>query len=370
MTGKYVNYISKSDLLMRGTRHGPWIIVAVALLLTVMLCGCVKNEFNVKFSLSSTVDRTYNVLYYASDSKKGWVIESVVSLQKGMAELRGMTRNPSLVYVFGSGSNEMTFFYVERGDEVSITGESANPLDWTIGGDKINSRLSEWRKANKQSIMQASGSGDQWKVLNAAVGKYVDEHPEDPVSTLLLLEYYDRGADESGFRKLWKKLAGEAVEAKWLELVSRNDMLEDVPKDDRLPKQLVFNTVATGCDTIESGRVPSLLYFSRSSSDSYKDDVKKLRELGVAFADSSACVIANVQLEPDSTVRWQSVRVDSLRNVVQAWVPLGVSDLQIRALRVGQIPYVIVTAKGGKVVYRGDDLGKGAEKLREEVLKH
>ena len=44
----------------------------------LVMTGCVKNEFKVKFDLPSDIDRTYTLLYYASDPSKGWIEEEVV----------------------------------------------------------------------------------------------------------------------------------------------------------------------------------------------------------------------------------------------------------------------------------------------------
>ena len=207
---------------------------SVLLMLIVLLGGCVKNEFTVGFSLAGSVDATFRMLYYASDPRKGWVVESVVSVQKGKAETKLVTRNPCLVYVSATGAGSAsTFFYARRGDNIEITGGGGDPLSWTITGNKINERLTEWRLANRK-LLSARGE-DAYVALNKAVAQYVAANSDDPVSTLMLLLYYDRGRDEEGFRKAWAKLSGDALDGEWRELVSRSDMLEDVPAAQPLP---------------------------------------------------------------------------------------------------------------------------------------
>lgn len=340
---------------------------ALWLMLLTLLTGCVRNEFKVRFDLSAGVDATYRMLYYASDPSKGWVVESVVAVQKGKAESTLVTRNPALVYVFTSGSEPATFFYARRGDEIRISGDGKDPMSWSISGNKINERLSEWRLANRSLLTARGASASGVTALNKAVAGYAAGHPDDPVSTLLLLLYYDRDADEAGFRSAWSKLSGDALDGEWRELVSRSDMLEDVPESQPMPRRIVLNTVQTGCDTLTPGRVPMLLYFSRTSCEAYRDHIDSLRRLSRAYTDSSRRVIANVQLEPDSSVRWQSVRADTLSGVVQAWMPLGVSDPTARELGVRRFPFFIVVGRDGKKAYSGPDVAPALKAFRSQL---
>jgi len=343
--------------------------VLVWALVTVSLTGCSKNEFVVSFEADADVNRTYTLLYYASDRNKGWVIENVVNLQKGAGEAVCMTVNPSLVYLSEIGSRSpQAIFYVERGDRIRITGKGGDPVGWTITGNKLTDELTEWRLDNRSVIEAARKSGgDGVGRLNAAVERYVARNPESPVSTLLMLLYFDRRADEALFRRTWSRLKGEAAEARWRELVSRSDMLWDVPAGDKMPQRIVLNTIATGCDTILPGRVPAILYFTKNNVETYDSDMDTLRQLTRDFSDSSRRVIADISFEPDSSSRWYAARGDSISRAVRGWMPLGVSDPQARAMGVVRVPYVIVLGRDGRVVYRGDDMRTATGKFRSTM---
>ena len=341
--------------------------IVFLMLAAAALAGCVKNEVKVEVNLPESVSDTYRILYYASDPVKGWVIENVLQVEKGKGELLLQTRNPTIVYVFAEGRLPATFFYAERGDKITIDGQDGRPASWTIGGNKINEQLSEWRKANR-AVLTANRPGENSSALDKAVTAYVDKNPDNPVATLLLLEYYNRGGDELGFLKEWKKLRGEALDGRWRELVSRSDMLEE-PSAHELPKMLVFNSVGTGCDTISFGAKPVLLYFSKPGLDDYRSKAQELRSISRESGDSSGRVIANVLFEPDSTQRWQAARRDSLQNVVEAWVPLGISDAQMRQLGVMRVPYAIVVDSAGKIIYRGEDLERAGKDFNRLLKK-
>ena len=55
-------------------------------LLTLLLGGCVKNEFDVEVSLPERVSGHYSFLYYASDPVKGWFAEEMCGESLGGSE--------------------------------------------------------------------------------------------------------------------------------------------------------------------------------------------------------------------------------------------------------------------------------------------
>lgn len=340
--------------------------LSILFLMALLIVSCVRNQFTVEFNLPQSVNQTYRTLYYASDSKKGWVLEGIMQTDNGKGTMQMATRNPTIVYIFSNAKYPVTFFYAERGDKIVVTGEGANPATWNFDGNKINEELSEWRKSNKSILINRQpGNAKSTLAVNEAVRKYVDAHPDNPVSTILLLEYFDRRADEDGFVHCLSKLKGDAADGKWREIVSRNDMLMD-PGSNDFPKEIILNTVGTGCDTVRFGRVPVLLNFSRSMVQNYRENTRELRRIARESGDSSSRIIANILLEPDSMQRWQNARYDSLRNVVEGWAPLGLSDTQISQLGVRRLPFMIVVDRQGKVVYRGDDLGKASEEFKRQ----
>ena len=104
------------------------------------------------------------------------MIESVAPIANGKASVKGITRNPALVYVFNNSSEPAAVIYVERGETVMITGSGSNPAQWTVGGNEINAEWSKWINSNAEII--ESGKPDE---INKAVEKFVDSHTSDPL---------------------------------------------------------------------------------------------------------------------------------------------------------------------------------------------
>ena len=345
--------------------------ISLLLFLTVILSSCSKNEFDIKFELNPSADGTYRAIYYASDPKKGWIVENVVNIQQGKAHLTGMVYNPCIVYLCRtSNAAQGLYLYVERGDDFTISGDGSDPAAWHVDGNKLTRQLDEWRAENRDVIVKArSGREADIAPLCRAVDSFVSSHPDDPAAAIILMAYYDRGYDPGRFSALMKSLRDDAADRKWIDMMARNDMPADEPAIPAIPKSLVFATVATGCDTITPGHLPTLLYFGKASLQPYHDDIAKLRQLSRSSGDSASRIIANVSFEPDSMTRWHSVNVDSLQASVQAWVPLGLSDSQIKQLGVRRIPYLIVIDRKAKAVYSGTDTDRAIETFRSLLPK-
>lgn len=319
----------------------------------------------MRASLPAKVSRTYRLTYYATDSRAGRIIENALAVEAGTAQLKLLTYNPTIVYIFSSGKEPTTFFYAERGDNIEISGPDSDPVFWKFTGNKINEDLSKWREANRQILVNwnvAANSGIN--EVNVAVSKYVKENPSNPVSTLLLLEYYDRGADEEGFLKCWKSLKGDALDGKWRDVVARADMIAD-PVEPTLPSQWILKNYRGRYDTLSFKNTPTFLYFNSSADASYKPDLAAMREVIEISGDSSTRVVANILFDPDSLSRSQAVHADTLKNVVQGWVPLGFSDPVIKSLSIRSVPFVIIIDSNGRIVYRGDKTQDAISKFQK-----
>lgn len=320
--------------------------MAGVLLAIMLLCGCKGNDFRVKFDLEGGND-TYVLVYYASDSRNGWVLERPVSLSGGKGELKLQTRNPALVYVYDGARREVCVLYAERGDRITVKG-GADAWLWETGGNRINEELSAWRRSHPEA---GKGPGE---LRNKAVAEYVEGHREAPLSALLLEVYYDRSLNPGGYSLLESRLGGEAKSGRWGELSGRADMLSGHEGEDAPLRELVLNTLGSGCDTVHiGGGVPVVLCFLRNSTEGYDDYIKWLRKEVGERRDSASAVIAEVSFEPDSASRQYKARYDSLGGVVRGWMPLGAADPQAMALGVRSVPWVLKYDASGKRVYSG-----------------
>lgn len=334
------------------------------LLLLTLLSGCRKNEFLMEFSLPPSVSESYTLLYYASDPKTGWLYDQVAVITAGKGSVKGITRNPTLVYVFQGSNVPGLVIYAERGDKIAIQGDNAAPAAWSVKGNKINEALTDWRLDNIQWLSQRDGAR-----INEAVATYVKANPEDPVSSLLMLVYYDRRLDPRGFDSTYKLLKGKAVDPKWTDLVSRNDMVGGYAPASYRTGSLIFRTAGNGCDTIRFDSVPALLFFANNNYGSRKSDLKDIKGFLKERIDSTRALVIDVNMEADSSAWRYQIRADTLDGAVRAWMPMSFSDTAARALGIKEIPTYVVVGKGGAILYRGGSAPDAVGQMRQLLKK-
>ena len=322
--------------------------------------SCTKNEFTLQFDVAPEVTENYNVIYYATDHKGGMTIQAVASLRDGKCELKGVTRHPTLIFLTERRSNFPLVFYADKGEKLKITGENNSPLQWLVDGNIINEQLSEWRIANKEFL--ADNLGDS---VNMEVRRYVEENPSNPVSTILMLCYYNRNDDERGYTELMGLLSGEAKSSDWLSIVGRSDQLfHDYSYPARL-ESLIMRSINKSGDTLMTDKKnPVMIWFWQTGYDKRGDVIDSIKVLEKEFPDSSR-LIADVCMDIDSVAWKNAIRKDSLNDdMPRFWAPMGMSDRKMMKFKVKQLPYFIVFDKDGNQSYRGGDISKALEDYR------
>lgn len=336
----------------------------LVLLLSAMLLlsGCRGKKFGIEFLLPADCNTTVRMLYYASDKQKGWIMETVASVQGGKAKAECATINPTVVYVIDHSQRPVIAFYAERGDNIKIESAEEDPLSWKITGNTLSERWSEWRIANIEALR--SRMPDR---INKAVADYVTKNPEEKLSMVLMLTSYDRAADPAGYERLWKSLKEKALDTELLELIGRSDQaeLDLIPHEKLTPLTLRTVNGSGGVDTIDPAKAEAtMILFWHSSENSRRTAIDSLRRLVREFPDSSSRLIADICLDLDSTAWRIPLMSDSLRHTVRGWIPRGEADLAVSRLGVRATPMFIVTDSKGTQRYSGSDAGKASAEFR------
>ncbi len=336
-------------------------LISLIFILT-LTTGCVKNKFKIEFSLSSDVNNAYTLVYYASAKDGGRLMQTVAAPAMGKCEVEGITRYPTLVCLYaGNMQRPAAFIYAERGDNIKVTGESDNPLEWTIGGNDVNKDWSKWRRENKD-ILSANDS----QKINDAVSGYVKGNPGSPVSSFLLLTSFDRSIDEAKYSELWRSLEKSAKREEIAGIVARSDQfLPEVSQRDNVDA-IPFTLRGDSLDTLRiKGSKAAILYFWHSDDSERRVVIDSLKQLTKEFPDSTRRTIADFSLNPDSTDWVLTVRYDSIRTTRRGWIFRGEADETLVRLGVAGTPWIIVTDAKGKQKYYGADIKKGSEVFRQ-----
>ena len=330
----------------------------------LLLISCGKNEFYLQFDLSHDITENYNVTYYATDVKGGITVQAVASIRDGNCILNGVTKKPTLVFVTQRKSNFPLVIYAERSKKIEISGQDRNPLEWQVKGNYINDELSAWRKDNFDFLINEPDS------VNMAVGRFVVANPDNPVSAILMLCYYDRSKNENEYSELMASLKGEAKNSEWLKLLGRSDQMYHSYSYPARLKSMVMRSAEENLDTlIIDKKNPVFIFFWQTGDSDRKEMIDSIKSLAKEFPDSSL-LLADICLDVDS-VGWKSaMRKDSLEHVKRFWAPTAFLDPTVLKLKVETIPYYMVFDKEGYQSYRGKNLSEAMKEYRRlHILK-
>ena len=161
-------------------------------LLLLMSCG--RNRFTLDFDLNKEVTENYNVDYYATDVNGGVTVQAVASVREGRCVLDGYTKKPTLVYISRRNSMYPLVVYAEKGKKIKITGQGKDPLAWDVEGKDINGELTVWRLQHFENF-----TVNKKDSVNLWIKDFVENNPQNPLSTVLMLCYYNREIDERGY---------------------------------------------------------------------------------------------------------------------------------------------------------------------------
>ncbi|MDE6741098.1 MAG: hypothetical protein K2J58_02080 [Muribaculaceae bacterium] len=348
------------------------ILALTGCLLALMLGGCVKNEFKVDFEFPKDHIGNYLMTYYAWDSRGGRWMEHTASIQEGMATADGITRLPTLVYISDASQNGNSMvIYVERGDKIRISGDGRDMASWTVTGNKLSERWSEWRKTSYPKK-------DDVKAMHKSIEEYVKKNPKDELSSILLLTEWNRREDPSGFVSLWNSIDKTARSQQLIEMSGASDLLGvefittaegnlEYAKDPKL-KSVVVRSLYNGLDSLVFSK-PSILFFYYDINSARREAVDSLKMLTKAYPDSAKRIMADIYVDSDSSTWANAIRRDSLKGVVRAWQPHGVADEDMVKMGVTRLPWFIVKDKTAKETYAGSELKDAVAAFRRLMGK-
>ena len=330
------------------------------LLSIVGLASCNRSKFNMEFDLSPEITENYNVTYYATDIEGGVTVQAVASVREGKCVLEGFTKKPLLLYISTRKSNYPLVAYAEKGKKIKFSGSDKDPLGWKVDGDKFNQQLSEWRIKNLEILLNNESDS-----VDNAVKEYVEENSDNPVATILMLNYYNRKNNEREYIKLMASLHGEAKNKEWLNILARSDQMYHSYSYPARLESIVMRSIKEGADTLKiDGKNPVILFLWQTGSNDYKEMVDSIKSLEKEYKDSVR-LIADICVDIDSVAWRNAIRKDSLEeNIKRLWAPSGLTDSGIIKLKVASLPYFIVFNKEGNQSYRGNDLSAALEEYR------
>ncbi|MDE7347662.1 MAG: hypothetical protein K2N48_13100 [Muribaculaceae bacterium] len=347
-------------------------LAVLGCLMVLMLGGCVKNEFKVDFEFPKDHLGNYLMSYYAWDSRGGRWIEHTASIQEGKATAECITRLPTLIYVSdASQPGNSMIIYAERGDRIKVSGDGKEMGEWTVVGNKVSERWSEWRK---KTYPKKSDS----KAFEKSIEEYVTSNPKDELSAILLLTEWNRRENPDGFVRLWNMVDKGVRSQQLIEMCGVTDLLGvefttnadgnlEYSKNPKV-KSLTLRSRDNGTDTLKFNKA-SILYFYGENNVARREAVDSMKVLVKDYPDSLKRVVADIYMDSDSMTWINAIRRDSLKGTVRAWQPRGLAEGDMVKMGVTRLPWFIVKDKTAGETYSGDDLKKAIAAFRKAAGK-
>lgn len=330
--------------------------------LLTLLTSCGKARFEISLSLPKDTNTSYQLLHYASNSREGFWLDETIVVNNGEGQLIAPTARPTIVYLFVGSDTPALCFYARRGDKISISGESTNPLEWTVSGNDVNKKWTAWRLENKAALQSSNV-----EKINEAVAAYVNENKSQLLSALLLATTYNRNFNDAEFRKLWMSLDSDLRDDnKNLELLARADFSENIETPQLT--DVVVRSYENGCDTLRFDKAKATIIFFWDNTDFKRNiGIDTLRNLARQYTDSARRNIVDIAMKPDS-ISWVSpLAADSLKHTLRVWMPLTYADKWIIKASPLATPSFIVADSKRKQLYRGTDAAKAADVFRKAM---
>lgn len=324
-------------------------------MLALAACGCSGgDDFRVIGTVDNLGTQNLRVVYYTDKALQSLTTTAI----DGQFQFSGSAPKETLLEIFTTDRVPLASLIVKNGESVKLKIDRNKPWDWKIEGSEKSQRLADFVRKNAGAL--DGGTADD---VNDVVDGYVGANPEDMVSTVVLLKYYDAVGHESACDSLFELISHDA----------RPDYMCDgvraIIKDDAaydMEVALMPMNLYTKADSLTIYRPDAYKGTVMAFSDAGQADRKELRTvLRGLRKDYKKKDVAIIELNmAEDTTEWQKTVATDSATWVQAWIPGSVASPAVRSLRVPRMPYYIVADSVGRLLYRGASAGTA-----EEVMK-
>ncbi|MBQ9555196.1 MAG: DUF4369 domain-containing protein [Muribaculaceae bacterium] len=312
----------------------------VVVMMVALLASCSGNSFKIDGNISGLENVAVRVVF-TGDS--GFIDESVILDQKGHFSFKGATTQPVIVNMLNPKGEILVSMVATGGDHIKVKGDGSKAMGVKVKGGRVNEDWQLFRDEHAAFYTDPNPSR-----LDAAIEKYVREHPADMLSTVLLVADYRDYSDRAKVEKLLKSIDAKARP----ESLTRGiDIKGATNASAHMPRLMDLTLIKHGGDFEEihlTGHT-SLISLWVNPQENRNAIVSKLQDL-----DEDVSVI-DVLAESD-TLRWHNTIANDPNRWKHYWAPGGPLEQGIQLLGPTSMPWFAVTDSTGMVTYSGPDL--------------
>ncbi len=326
---RHMKYISK---------HIGRALALVSAVIMMTSCGD-SDSFTVEGKIEDKVTMNVRYLYYAN----GLLNKGVTASRDGKFELKGVSQTPTILEIMDNDYRPLGRLYIANGDRIECSLTRGNPYAIKVKGSDDNCRWADFLNENSVSL-----TGNK---ANETIEKYVGDHSDDIVSTLLMLTSYDSSRNALRADSIMTSINQDVRPAVLVD--GYNSMLQ------RLVMQTVSEAVMPipyfsrkdSLLTFNPGHRPlSIVIMSDETSgrrDSIVPALKRLKKL----KNSDKLQMMDFSMDRD-TVKWHRSILSDSASWKQGWVAGSIASPGIDRLGIPRLPYFIVTDSTGNQMLR------------------
>lgn len=274
----------------------------------------------------------------------------ITAVRNGEFEFFARSSHPAILEICDYERKPLGRLLAKNGTNYKIDIVPGKPYSVQSSGD-INGRWSSYLRDNASALEEDA---------NGTVAKYIFSHPDDILSTILLLTEFDASKDAMLADSLLSSIDLQARPSTLTE--GFNFTLERLVTASALEQidSLVFLDRHDVLSSFNPGHKPvSLISFTATGKFRTDSLLPTFRRLQKGYKDKIE--LLDYHLDPD-TLEWKYATRRDSANWNHGWAPGAVSAPAIASLAIPTYPFFIVCDSVGNEIYRGPHLGV-AEKL-------
>lgn len=308
-------------------------LAAIILALGAVSCGD-SESFTVEGKIEDNATMNIRYIYYAN----GVLNRGITASREGKFEFKGISSTPTIVEITDNDYRSLGRLYLANGDRVECTLTRGNPYAIKVNGSDVSGRWAGFLNDNADALKS--------RAANETVEKYVSDHSDDVVSTLLMLTSYDSSRNALKADSIMSSISQDARPSSLVD--GYNAMLQRLVAQSASEPVIAipyFNRRDSLASFNPDSRPWSILVMSDEYSgrrDSIVPSLRRIRKLKKA----DDILIVDLSLDRD-TIKWHKSTLNDSATWTQGWVAGSVASPGIDRLGVPSLPYFIIVDSTG-----------------------
>lgn len=304
------------------------------------MVGCTSRDFTIEGQIDGVPDKVITVAYIGDSG----AVSQQITLSKGnMLKFTGISSDPTLVWLWDSQGQIVAQMVVKNGDRIIVASDGFQLPTLNVKGNDVTEQWMKFRKENQNLI-----NSQEYVAVDKLIEKQITEHPDQLLSTVLLVAEYSQLDDT---KKVSSLLQAINAEVRPQRLVSTLEYMiqHKAGQPTMLTGLTMFRQDAGVEELVTRGKCTVLLFWSRGD-ERLQACVDTMRNVSGYYG--RRVVMADILVDTD-TAQWYRSTHNTAMPWGHWWAPGGLMDPMLHGLNVERTPMMLVADSTAHVVYWG-----------------